>query len=146
MRPGALLDTGPLVAYLRRRDRHHDWAADQFATLDLPFVTCEPVLTEACFLVVRDGQRPTRVLDVLGRGAVRLSFELNDEIPAVRTLMQRYENLPMSLADACLVRMAEQTGLPICTLDSDFEIYRAHGRRGLDLIMPPGGGRSLHEP
>ena len=60
--------------------------------------------------------------------------------------MQRYENLPMSLADACLVRMAEQTGLPICTLDSDFEIYRAHGCRNLDLIMPPGGGRSLHEP
>jgi predicted nucleic acid-binding protein len=51
----------------------------------------------------------------------------------------------MSLADACLVRLAELTGLPICTLDRDFEIYRAHRHREIALIMPP-GGRSLHEP
>ncbi len=49
----------------------------------------------------------------------------------------------MSLADACLVRLAEITGLPICTLDSDFAIYRAHGRRALTLITPE--RRSLHE-
>jgi predicted nucleic acid-binding protein len=51
----------------------------------------------------------------------------------------------MSLADACLVRLAEMTGLPICTLDRDFAIYRAHRRRGLTLIMPS-DPRSLHEP
>ena len=144
MRPGALLDTGPLVAYLRRRDRHHDWAAEQFATLNLPLLTCEPVLTEAGFLIIRDGQQPTRVLDVLRRGAVRIGFELNDQLAAVRTLMDRYANMPMSLADACLVRLAEMTRLPICTLDSDFEVYRAHRSRTLDLIMPP-SHRSLHE-
>ena len=144
MRGGTLLDTGPLVAYLRRRDRHHDWAVEQFATLDLPLVTCEPVLTEACFLVARNGLKPTLVLDFLKRGAVRLGFELSDEIEAIRTLMQRYANVPMALADACLVRLAELTRLPICTLDSDFEIYRAHGCRNLDLIMPP-SHRSLHE-
>ena len=59
--------------------------------------------------------------------------------------MERYANVPMSLADACLVRLAEMTGLPICTLDRDFEVYRAHRRRGLDLITPL-AGRSLHEP
>jgi uncharacterized protein len=64
---------------------------------------------------------------------------------AVQALMERYANVPMSLADACLVRLAEMTRLPICTLDSDFAVYRAHGRRGLALIMPP-GGRSLPEP
>jgi predicted nucleic acid-binding protein len=145
MRSGVLLDTGPLVAYLRPRDRYHHWAAEQFAILDLPLLTCEPVLSEACFLVARNGQPPARVLDLLRPGAIRIGFELADEIAMVRSLMQRYQNLPMSLADACLVRMAELTGLPICTLDSDFEVYRAHGRRGLDLIIPP-GGRSLHEP
>ena len=145
MRSGTLLDTGPLVAYLRGRDRHHDWAVQQFATLDPPVVTCEPVLTEACFLVARNGQQPIRVLDFLRRGAIRIDFDLHEELAAVRALMQRYANVPMSLADACLVRLAELTRLPICTLDSDFEVYRAHGRRGLDLIMPP-GRRSLHEP
>jgi uncharacterized protein len=63
---------------------------------------------------------------------------------AIRALMQRYANVPMSLADACLVRLAEMTGLPICTLDADFSVYRAHGRRALTLISPT--PRHLHEP
>ena len=76
MRSGVLLDTGPLVAYLRPRDRYHHWAAEQFAILDLPLLTCEPVLSEACFLVARNGQPPARVLDLLRPGAIRIGFEL----------------------------------------------------------------------
>jgi predicted nucleic acid-binding protein len=145
MTSGVLLDTGPLVAYLYPKDTYHDWAIEQFAILDLPFTTCEPVLTEACFLVARNGQQPARVLKLVRPGAIRVAFDLNDEVAAVRALMQRYGNVPMSLADACLVRLAETTRLPICTLDRDFEVYRAHRSRSLDLIIPP-GGRSLHEP
>jgi len=144
MRSGALLDTGPLVAYLRPGDADHGWAVEQFEMLDQPFISCEPVLTEACFLVMRAGRPATAVLDLLRRGAVRIGFELRDELAPVRALMQRYTNVPMSLADACLVRLAELTGLPVCTLDSDFTIYRAHGRQALDLLMPE--HRSLHEP
>ena len=144
MRSGALMDTGPLVAYLRPRDTDHGWAVAQFETLDLPFVCCEPVLTEACLLVARSGWPASRVLDMIRRGVLRIGFELQDELAAVRALMERYANVPMSLADACLVRLAELTGLPICTLDSDFAIYRAHGRRALTLITPE--HRSLHEP
>jgi len=66
-------------------------------------------------------------------------------MPAIQALMHRYENVPMSLADACLVRLAETTDLPICTLDRDFAIYRANRRRPLTLITPP-GARSLLEP
>jgi predicted nucleic acid-binding protein len=145
MRSGVLLDTGPLVAYLYPKDTHHEWAVEQFATLDLPFITCEPVLSEACFLVARNGQQPTRVLELVGRGAIRIAFDLSDELAAVRALMERYANVPMSLADACLVRLAEMTRLPICTLDRDFAVYRAHRRRTLDLITPS-ASRSLHEP
>lgn len=145
MRSGVLLDTGPLVSYLYPKDTYHDWAVEHFATLDLPLITCEPVVTEACFLVSRNGQPPSRVLDFRGRGAVRIDVALQDELAAVRALMERYANVPMSLADACLVRLAEMTALPICTLDRDFEVYRAHRSRTLDLITPS-GGRSLHEP
>jgi uncharacterized protein len=145
MRSGVLLDAGPLVAYLYPKDTHHDWAVEQFATLDLPLITCEPVLTEACFLVARNGQEPSRVLELVGRGAIRITFDLGDEVTAVRVLMERYANVPMSLADACLVRLAETTRLPICTLDHDFEVYRAHRSRSLDLIIPH-AGHSLHEP
>ena len=139
-----LLDTGPLVAYLYPRERYHQWAVDQFAALDPPFVTCEPVLTEACFLANRVRLPLPRVLDMLRRGVISIGLELTEEVEAVRTLMQRYASVPMSLADSCLVRLAEMTGLPILTLDSDFMIYRAHGRRALDLLMPE--HRSLHEP
>jgi len=145
MRSGVLLDTGPLVAYLTERDGHHDWALETFNSLDLPAITCEPVLTEACFLVERNGQPPTRVLDHAARQEIRIGLQREREMEAIRALMQRYENVPMSLADACLVRLAEMTGLPICTLDRDFAIYRANRRRSLTLIMP-NDPRSLHEP
>jgi predicted nucleic acid-binding protein len=72
-------------------------------------------------------------------------LQLEREMEAIRTLMRRFANVPMSLADACLVRLAEMTDLPICTLDRDFAIYRANRSRPLTLITPP-GPRSLHEP
>jgi uncharacterized protein len=144
MRSGVLLDTGPLVAYLHPRDTYHDWAVDTFNDFDPPVITCEPVLTEACFLVARTKLPATRVLEYVARGGARAGLQLEIELTAVRALMERYANVPMSLADACLVRLAEMTGLPICTLDADFSVYRAHGRRALTLISP--SPRHLHEP
>lgn len=144
MRSGVLLDTGPLVAYLHPRDLYHDWAVDAFDDFNPPVITCEPVLTEACFLVARTSLSATRVLEYVARGGARIGLRLDEEMVAIRALMERYENVPMSLADACLVRLAELTGLPICTLDDDFAIYRAHGRRTLTLISP--APRHLHEP
>jgi predicted nucleic acid-binding protein len=143
MRTGILLDTGPLVAYLWSPDRYHDWAVEHFASLDLPFITCEPVITEACFVTTRNRVSPTHVLETVTRGVVHVGLQIEDELAAIRALMERYANVPMSLADACLVRLAEITGLPICTLDSDFAIYRTRGRRALTLITPD--RRSFHE-
>ena len=143
--PDALLDTGPLVAYLYPRDAYHDWAVGQLETAELPFRTCEAVVTEACFLVARNGQPAARVLTMLARGVLRIDLDLEQELKAVQTLMERYGNVPMSLADACLVRMAEITGLPVCTLDSDFEVYRMHGRHPIKVISPR-GAHGLHEP
>jgi uncharacterized protein len=144
MRSGVLLDTGPLVAYLYRRDGDHDWAAAQFDAAETAFISCEPVLTEACFLLARNQLSPTRVLALVERGVVRIGLAIDDELRFIRALMERYANVPMSLADACLVRLAELTGLPICTLDGDFTIYRAHQRRALTLISPR--RHHLHEP
>ena len=83
------------------------------------------------------------MLDHAARSELRIGLRLDREMAAIRALMERYANVPMSLADACLVRLAEITLLPICTLDGDFAIYRAHGRRALRLISPH--PRSLHE-
>jgi predicted nucleic acid-binding protein len=134
---GAVVDTGPLVAYLCADEARHDWAVREFGNLNPPLLTCEPVLTETCFLLARQRVSAWRLLEHLG-GALRVALRLDDEAVAVRDLMVRYSNIPMSLADACLVRLAEISGLPVCTLDSDFAIYRAGGRRRVGLIMPPG--------
>src|SRR5689334_3872272 len=144
MRSGILLDTGPLVAYLSEHDAHHEWAITAFSGLDPPVITCEPVLSEACFLLERNRQPAALVLDYALESEFRIGLHLGRELESIRALMRRYANVPMSLADACLVRMAELTGLPICTLDSDFAIYRAGGRRPLQLVAPL--RRHLHEP
>jgi len=62
---------------------------------------------------------------------------LSDEIESVEKLMQRYDSVPISLADACLVRMAEiYTETSVLTLDSDFRIYRQHRNQEISVIMP----------
>jgi len=136
MRTGAVMDTGPLVAYFCASEARHPWAVEQFANLTPPVLTCEPVLTETCFLLARLRMPASRLLDKLRQGALQIGLRLDSEAAAIAQLMHRYRDLPMSLADACLVRLAEISGLPICTLDSDFEIYRAHRRARLNLISP----------
>ncbi|HEX3521238.1 MAG TPA: PIN domain-containing protein [Stellaceae bacterium] len=131
-----MVDTGPLVAYFCANEARHNWAVQQFANLTPPLLTCEPVLTETCFLLTREKVEAWRLLESLGNGALRVALRLDAEAEAVRGLMSRYSNIPMSLADACVVRLAEISGLPVCTLDSDFTIYRVSGRKRLALILP----------
>ncbi len=133
-----LLDTGPLVAFLDRRDRHHGWAKTQWAEIDPPLLTCEAVLTEACFLVRSLPGGSTAVLDLVIRGVVWIDFDLEADAGAVGKLLARYESVPMSLADACLVRMVEQRrGSRLLTIDRDFRLYRTHGRHVIPTTMPP---------
>ncbi|MCX8017556.1 MAG: PIN domain-containing protein [Rhodocyclaceae bacterium] len=136
MRRGVLLDTGPLVAYFCPTERHHDWAVRQFANFQPPVYTCEPVLAESCFLLARVGVAPQRILTKVRQGALRIGLAVEREAAALEALMQRYADLPMSLADACLVRLAEMQPGPLCTLDSDFRVYRRHGQKPIDLITP----------
>jgi predicted nucleic acid-binding protein len=137
VRGGALLDTGPLVALLNRRDRFHAWAVAQLGEIEPPLLTCEPVLTEACFLLRHDPAGPAAVLDLVHEGLVQVGLSLATEIVALRRLVRRYSDLGMSPADACLVRLAElHAGSVLLTLDSDFRVYRMHGRQVVPTLMP----------
>jgi predicted nucleic acid-binding protein len=132
-----ILDTGPLVALLNGRDTHHDWAKARFAAVKPPLMTCEPVLSEACFLLRRLPGAPRAVLQLVERGVVEVPFQLAAEPQALAQLMHRYASVPMALADACLVRMAEQhPDSAVMTLDSDFHVYRIHGRKIVPTLMP----------
>jgi predicted nucleic acid-binding protein len=137
MRPQFLLDTGVLVALLSKGDQFHQWAKGAVTTANTPLLTCEPVITEACFLLQRDSQSQQSGLSLVSRGAVQINFCLSDEVKAIEELMSRYANVPMSLADACLVRMAElYPQSVILTLDSDFKIYRKHRNLEIPISMP----------
>jgi len=121
VRGNVILDTGPLVAIIHGDDQYHAWSTEQVAEIAPPLLTCEAVLSEAYFLLkgVPNG-RPSLISLILS-GMVQLRFSLTGEIEPVTKLLHRYDNVPMSFADACLVRMSEQiSGATLLTTDSDF--------------------------
>ncbi len=131
-----ITDAGPIVAYLKRDDEHHAWAESMFQTFHSPLRTCDAVLSEAFFLLQQTHRGGDQLLALLERGLVVPDFDLAPELPAVAQLMRRYQDVPMSLADACLVRMTEQDrDATVFTLDSDFKFYRRNGRQTISLIF-----------
>lgn len=139
MKPLILLDTGPLVAFLHAGDAHHQWACEQFGQFEAPLLTCEAVVAESCHLLRKIPGAPSRVLELIQRGAVRVGMSLEQEASAVHALHRRYQDRPASLADACLVRMSEIIDPSIVlTLDSDFHVYRRLGRKSIPLLHPHG--------
>ena len=131
----ALVDAGFLVALLSRRDSHHQWAVRQAPGHAPPWRTCEAVLSEAFHLLGAAGAPGLGAL--LRRRAVIAPFDLDHDVEPVLKLLQKYADVPMSLADACLVRMTETLPDPIIlTTDSDFRIYRRHSRQMVPCSMP----------
>lgn len=132
-----VLDAGPLVALLDASDAHHAWAAGEFARFEGKVRVCEAVLTEALFLLRSLPPAQEKILEWVERGELTCDFVLLEEARAVRALWSRYANVPMSLADACIVRMAEMHPRSvICTIDPDFSIYRRDVRHPLNLLAP----------
>ena len=135
MAGNVLVDAGFLIALLSRRDSNHRWAVAQAERFPPPWRTCEAVLSETFHLLGSRGAPAIRAL--LRRDAVLLAFELAGNLDAVLKLMQKYANVPASLADASLVRMTETLDAPvILTTDADFHVYRRHGRQAVPCITP----------
>jgi len=138
-----LVDTGPLVAVLNRRDRHHRWAVGVLDMFPPPLLTCDAVLSEAAYLLRNTAGGPNALMELVTRGLVQSAFRLQDEAVAVRQLMNRYSSVRMDLADACLVRMAELHGeCELLTIDGEFrDVYRRRGRQVIPTVMPAARGR-----
>ncbi|MSQ58924.1 MAG: pilus assembly protein [Betaproteobacteria bacterium] len=132
-----LADTGPLVAYFNSRDTWHEWAVEQMSTFSAPLMTCEPVITEACFLIHRGGGRSGDLVRKVSEGVLKIGIDLAKESASIEALLTRYHDTPMSLADACMVRLSEcYADCRVFTLDSDFEHYRRNGRQLIPLVRP----------
>ncbi|WP_193198156.1 type II toxin-antitoxin system VapC family toxin [Nostoc sp. MG11] len=137
MKQEVLLDTEAIVALVNRREQFHQWVTNQFKQIEPPLLTCEAVITEACFLLQNVYGGEAAVISFLQKGIIHPPFRLNEEVFAVEELMQRYQSVPMSLADACLVRMAQlYPKSELLTFDSDFRIYRQNRNQLIYVIMP----------
>jgi uncharacterized protein len=132
-----LLDTGSLVAYLSQTDQHHLWSVEAWSNLYEPLWTCEAVMSEAVFLLQSEGLSIEPLLELVERGIVTLKFNAATHQPDLWRLLRKYSDRPMSLADACLVRMAEITEqCQVFTTDRDFLVYRRKGRHVIPLLAP----------
>ncbi|MDZ8263223.1 type II toxin-antitoxin system VapC family toxin [Nostoc sp. ChiQUE01b] len=137
MKQRVIIDTGPLVAFINRREHFHAWVINTLATIGQPLLTCEAVIVETCFLLrnIYGGQEA--VMSLLSAENILLPMRLSESAAEIEELLRRYQSVPMSLADACLVRMAQlYPESELLTFDSDFRIYRQNRNQLISVIMP----------
>jgi predicted nucleic acid-binding protein len=130
-----IADTGFLVAFANRGDRHHEWAVRVAGGVTEPLLTCEPVLAEAAFHL----QSVPLVLAMLREGLVTLAFDCREHLPQLEALALRYSDRQPDLADLCLIRMSELFPRhSVITIDrKDFRVYRRNKRETIPLVCPP---------
>lgn len=130
-----LLDTGCIVALLDRSERHHRQCVEVVSAQRGPLVTCEAVIAEACHVVRTLPGASEAILQNVEEGIFQVPFRIDRNAAVIRSLLKRYKTVPMDLADACLVVLADQlsTGR-ILTLDRDFEVYRWRRNHRFELL------------
>jgi predicted nucleic acid-binding protein len=130
-----LADTGFLVAFANRHDRHHDWAIRVAEGVDEPLLTCEAVVAETAFHL----ESVPVVLEMIDDGLIALAFDCRDHLPQLAALAKRYADRRPDLADLCLIRMSEiHPRHAVITVDrGDFRVYRRNKRESIPLICPP---------
>lgn len=130
-----IADTGFLVAFANRSDRHHGWATDLAERVREPLLTCEAVLAEAAFHL----RSAAIVLAMADTGLVELAFTIADHRAELAALAKRYADREPDLADLCLVRMSElyPRHSVITTDRTELTVYRRNKRAAIPLICPP---------
>ncbi len=130
-----IADTGFLIAFANRTDRHHDWAVRVAEQVTEPLLTCEAVLAEAAFHL----RSVPLVLSMLRDGMVTLAFDCREHLSQLAELAARYDDRHPDLADLCLIRLSElHPRHSVITVDrEDFRVYRRNKRETIPLICPP---------
>jgi predicted nucleic acid-binding protein len=131
----AIADTGFLVAFGNRRDRHHQWAVELAERVTEPLLTCEAVLAETAFHLGSS----VLTLAFVADGLVKSAFVASEHIPRLAELAARYADRKPDFADLCLIRLSElYPRHPVITTDlSDFRVYRRGRHEAITLIHPP---------
>ena len=133
---GVLVDAGPLVALIDRGDEHHQRCVDALRGIRDPLMTVWPAVTEAMYLLGPSWPAQAALWEMVESEAVALLQLDGDDVPRMAELMRKYKDLPMDLADAALVRVAERERIRhVFTLDQrDFRVYRPTGLGRLSLL------------
>ena len=134
MKP-VLLDTGVIVALLDRSESSHEACAETVRSLESPLVTCEAVIAESCYLLRNLPGAPEAVIENVVAGIFQLPFQLSREAAGIKQILRKYRDHRIDLADACLIRLADEFETPdILTLDKDFQIYRWGKSKSFHLL------------
>jgi predicted nucleic acid-binding protein len=130
-----ILDAGPLIASLNARDAHHSWACETLRSLGPPFYSCPEAMAEAAAMT----GRPSAIVEMIHAGEIVLTFDLSEQTAGVLSLLKKYRDYEMDLADACIIRMTElMRDSRVITVDrEDFAVYRRNGRQLIPVIVPP---------
>jgi uncharacterized protein len=132
-----LVDTGPLVALLKRSDDHHEEVVRVLKGIRDPLVSVWPVIVEAMYLLSTSWQAQKGLWEILETGVIRLLHLDEADAPGMKNLMEKYSDLPMDMADASLVHVAGREDIRrVLTLDKrDFSVYRLP-RKGRFTLLP----------
>jgi uncharacterized protein len=129
-----LVDTGPLVSILDRRDRDHARCVDAFRSVKQPLLTTWPVLTEAAYLLGFSRKAQDALMEMIQRASIAVAALSVEDVPRMRMLMGKYRDVPMDLADASVVCAAERENIEtVLTLDKDFTVYRLGRNRSISI-------------
>lgn len=138
MKP-VLLDTGVIVALLDRSEKFHAACAKAVRELQAPLITCEAVLAESCYLLRNLPGATEAVIENVATGIFQIPFQLARDAVAVKQVLRKYRDRKIDLADACLIRLADEFEVPdILTLDKDFEIYRWGKKKPFRILVELG--------
>jgi predicted nucleic acid-binding protein len=130
-----LVDAGPLIAVLDSGDQDHDRCATALKRLPAPLLTTWMPLTEAMHLLAFSREAQDALLEMIGRGALRVLPIDESDVVHIKALMRKYSDL-LDFADASLVRVAIRERLTeIFTLDEDFNVYRIGGRKRFAVVQ-----------
>jgi uncharacterized protein len=134
-----LLDTGFIAALLDRSESWHPACARTVQELEAPLITCEAVIAESCYLLRNLRGAAEAVMENVSAGIFQIPFQLSQEIAGVLQVFRKYRDRKIDLADACLIRLADEFGTAdILTLDRDFTIYR-WGKNRPFRVLPSQG-------
>jgi predicted nucleic acid-binding protein len=130
-----ILDAGPLIASINSKDHYNSWACETLERLGPPFYSCSEAMAEAAAMT----GRPAAIVEMIQAKEIVIAFDLSEQTAGVLSLLKKYRDRNMDLADACIVRMTELIrDCRVITVDrSDFAVYRRNGRDLIPVIIPP---------